>query len=119
MSGFLSSLLSPFAGGGSSAPSVDVAELKQALADGAVPVLIDVRSAAEFAGGHVPDAINIPLERVGSAPELEAYRGKDVYLICQSGARSGRAQAQLLGTHQVINVRGGTGGWRAAGYPVV
>ena len=119
MSSFLSSLASGLGLGGSGAASIDVAELHKRLAAKEVPVLVDVRSPAEFAGGHVAEAINIPLGEVSGAPALEAYRGGDVYLICQSGGRSGSAQSTLNAQgFTTINVRGGTGGWRAAGYPV-
>ena len=120
MTSFLSSLASGLGLGASSgAEAIDVAELRQRIADGKVDVLIDVRSPAEFVGGHVPEAINIPLGEIAGASALEAYRKHTVYLICQSGGRSGSAQATLnTKGFTTINVRGGTGGWRAAGYPV-
>lgn len=57
-------------------------------------VLLDVRTSAEFAGGHLPGAENIPVqdlrERLG---ELDKSRA--VVLYCRSGARSGRAKRIL------------------------
>lgn len=100
---------------------IDVAALAAALASDSVPVLVDVRTPGEYADGHVAGAINIPLGDLGSRlGELATYQSGPVYLICQSGGRSGRAMDQLLaaGFAEPINVQGGTGGWIAAGYPV-
>jgi rhodanese-related sulfurtransferase len=49
--------------------------------------LIDVRSPSEFATGHVPGAINIPMEEVpGRVADLDQDR--PVVLVCQSGKRA-------------------------------
>ena len=99
---------------------VDVAALKTAR-DGGSPPLIDVRTPAEFADGHVPGAVNIPLDALaGRLGELESHKQATVYLICRSGARSARAQSVLAeaGFAQPVNVAGGTLAWKAAGYPV-
>ena len=73
--------------------------------------LIDVREADEFAEGHLPGAINLPLsdflERYG-----ELDKDKSYHIICQSGARSAQACAFLAGEgYDVINVAGGTSAW--------
>lgn len=73
--------------------------------------LIDVREADEFAAGHLPGAINLPLsdflERYG-----ELDKDKSYHIICQSGARSAQACAFLNGEgYDVINVAGGTSAW--------
>lgn len=97
---------------------VDVATLKAELGDGSPPVLIDVRTPAEFASGHVAGAKNIPLDelpkRVAEVPE-----GAEVFVICQSGRRSAAASDLLLGAgRRPVNVAGGTGAWVGAGLPV-
>ena len=119
MSGLFQSLLSTLSSGGSNGDSIDVHALHQAIEAGDVALLVDVRTPGEFAGGHVPQAVNIPLPQVADPANIAAWEGRVVHLICRSGARSGRAQASLadLGV-QTVNVRGGTDGWRAAGYPV-
>lgn len=97
---------------------IDVAGLAAKLPEG-VP-LIDVRTPAEYAAGHVPGAVNVPL---GFAPTDPALAGLDrsapVYVICQSGGRSSRASDQLAsaGFH-AVNVEGGTSAWIAAGHEV-
>ena len=66
----------------------------EAVKDGAL--LVDVRSAAEFAGGHLPGAINIPHgEIVAGLQALETDKQTDIVLYCRSGNRSGIAQASL------------------------
>jgi rhodanese-related sulfurtransferase len=82
--------------------------------------LLDVRSPGEFESGHVAGARLIP---VGDLPnrlsELDAWKGEEVWVICQSGGRSAKAGQLLAGEgFQVVNVRGGTGAWIAAGKPV-
>ena len=59
-------------------------------------LIIDVRTAEEFAAGHFPGAINIPHEDIIEG--IEEYNvGKDqtVLLYCRSGNRSGQAEARL------------------------
>ncbi len=96
---------------------VDVAELKAALErDGTH--LIDVRTPQEYADGHVPGAVNIPLDQLGQRLG-ELPKDGTLYVICRSGHRSGLAQKELAGKGiEAINVRGGTLAWKAAGYPV-
>lgn len=82
---------------------------------GRVRPLIDVREADEFAAGHVPWAVNVPLselvERVHEIPD------GPVNIICQSGGRSAKAAAYLEQQRglDVVNVVGGTGQWIAEG----
>lgn len=83
--------------------------------------VVDVREPGEYAGGHVPGAVNVPLGRVQDAlPELEAAAERgELALVCASGNRSGQACAQLEAAGiAAANVTGGTAGWIAAGYPV-
>lgn len=99
---------------------VDVATLKAARDAGTVAV-VDVRTPAEYADGHVPGAINIPVDSLAQRmSELAPHKDADLYLICRSGARSARAQSVLLdaGYAHPINVAGGTLAWQSAGFPV-
>jgi rhodanese-related sulfurtransferase len=84
-------------------------------------VVVDVCETNEFAAGHVTGAKNIPLG------ELEAKLATSVknktlplILVCQSGARSGRALAiaKKLGYEQAQSLGGGLAAWRAANLPV-
>ncbi len=83
-------------------------------------VVIDVRSNGEFAGGHLPNAKNIPVEDITKrAGELPA--DKPVIICCASGSRATRAAGALrkLGREQVFCLDGGVSGWQQAGLPVV
>jgi rhodanese-related sulfurtransferase len=83
--------------------------------------IVDVRSPGEFAGGHLPGAHNIPLDRVReSADTLRAAADRgSLLLVCASGARSANGCAQLaaLGI-QAATLEGGTSAWAAAGNPL-
>ena len=98
-------------------PEVDVRTFAAAHADGAF--VIDVREPQEYAEGHVPGAMLIPLaslpHHVGQIPA-----GQPVYIICASGNRSWTAARFLAGRGiDATSVMGGTGDWAARGLPVV
>ena len=83
--------------------------------------VIDVREADEFAGGHLPEARNVPLAKLADRiAEIEKYKDKPVILCCASGMRSGKACGQLgkLGFTKVHNLAGGVDAWVGAGYPI-
>ncbi len=92
--------------------TISAGELAEKLSAGK-PVLIDVREPYEFAEGHVPGAVNIPL---GSLPSRVADLDPAVetVLICRSGHRSKTAASRLkrAGFTDVASVRGGTLAWR-------
>jgi rhodanese-related sulfurtransferase len=107
-------------GGGAKIPSVNPREAWERLSSGpSTPVLIDVREAWEFTGGHAKGAKNIPLSQLGKRVG-EVPRNREVLLICQSGNRSMTAANFLLeqGISQVFNVSGGTTVWRMHGLPI-
>jgi phage shock protein E len=61
-------------------------------------LVIDVRSAGEFSSGHLPKAINIPLEEIESAlPKRVKDKNQVLLLHCASGMRSGMAKSKLNG----------------------
>lgn len=69
-------------------------------------VIIDVRSPAEFEGGHVEGAVNLPLDRfVDGYPRVAADKQQLVVLYCASGARSEQAVQYLKaqGYAQAVN----------------
>jgi rhodanese-related sulfurtransferase len=83
--------------------------------------VIDVRSADEFSGGHLRDAKNIPLADLGNRiGELDKSKNRTVVVVCQSGARSGKAVRQLAaaGFGDVWSLDGGVAAWQAAGLPL-
>ncbi len=101
-----------------SAPDLSPRELHDLIESEHGPVIVDVRSAEEFSSGHVPGAINIPLDQVDQ--NLEFFRQHDdIVLYCRSGRRSGMAEEQLAS--QGISTRQMTGSflaWQAAELPI-
>ncbi len=99
---------------------IDVAELRQKLEANEIPILVDVRTTRERASGSVPGSVSIPMSEIPSRlAELEEYRNRPIYLVCQSGNRSGRVATFLADQgYTAVNVRGGTGAWKARGWPV-
>ena len=58
-------------------------------------VVIDVRSVPEFSSGHLPNAVNFPLERLDEIPKKIPDQSTPLLLHCQSGMRSGMAKKRL------------------------
>ena len=84
--------------------------------------ILDVREPAEFAAGHMRDSKNIPLgELANRIGELEKSKTKPVIVVCQTGTRSAKAEAQLkkAGFAEVSCLDGGIAAWQAQGLPVV
>ncbi|MER5759999.1 rhodanese-like domain-containing protein [Streptomyces sp. NPDC002082] len=83
--------------------------------------IVDVRTPGEYASGHLPGALNIPLDRIGrSLPELrEAAETRELLLVCASGPRSQNAARTLAG-HGIAatSLTGGTASWSAQGHPL-
>lgn len=83
--------------------------------------ILDVREMDEFAGGHLPEAKNIPAaklaERIG---ELEKLKDRALLVCCAAGIRSNKACAELKqnGFTRIHALAGGVDAWVAAGYPV-
>ncbi len=78
------------------------------------PLLIDVRTASEFAAGHVPEAVNIPLDELRERLH-EIPRERSVQAYCQVGQRGYYATRILqLAGFDVANVSGGYRSWLAS-----
>ncbi len=96
------------------------AELAQKIAANPNAVIIDVRSAGEFAQGRVPNAINIPHgDILDNISLLDQYQGKDLVFYCRSGVRAGRVtdlltKSGFTGTKAVYHLDGDMLGWQAA-----
>lgn len=70
-------------------------------------LLIDVRTPGEFSSGHLPNAINLPLDQIEtSLPSRVADKNQVILLHCQSGMRSGLAKRKLnrLGYSKAYNL---------------
>jgi rhodanese-related sulfurtransferase len=99
------------------ADDVTVQDLAAAIERGA-PV-VDVRSPMEYASGHVPSAVLLPMQLVSMRYEELRDAPGPIYVICEVGARSAQV-ADFLERVGIaaVNVAGGTAQWRALGWPV-
>jgi rhodanese-related sulfurtransferase len=80
-------------------------DLKSVIAKGAF--LVDVRTAGEFAEGHVKGSVNIPLDRVPT--QLAKFKNKkNIIVFCRSGGRSSQAKSILEQNGFTNVVNGGT-----------
>jgi hydroxyacylglutathione hydrolase len=80
------------------------------------PLLLDVRSDAEWQERHIADSVNIPLNRLAER-ETEIPPDRVVVVYCSSGYRSsiGASLLRRGGVGRVIDLVGGIGGWDASG----
>ena len=81
--------------------------------------VVDVRNASEWAHGHLPGAIHIPVGHL-TRRLAEIPRDRPVVVQCQGGARSAIAASVLLshGVRDVINLRGGFDEWKREALPI-
>lgn len=89
-------------------PAKDPAAARRLIAAGAV--VLDVRTPDEYSSGHVPNAVNVPVQDVGQRlTEIDRLVGADktkpVVVYCTAGSRAAKAKQQLeaAGYTQVVN----------------
>ena len=92
--------------------------LSAMLAEGSA-LVVDVREADEFAAGHIPGALSMPLSAFQPS-RLPAAAGKTIVLNCAAGRRSAMALDKCAAARPDIDTHlaGGVGAWRAAGLPL-
>lgn len=84
-------------------------------------LIIDVSEPAEFSRGHIPDAINIPLNNINdNEKSLPKDKESTVILVCQTGSRCVSAAKQLRGKglSNLHILAGGMVGWNKENLPV-
>jgi rhodanese-related sulfurtransferase len=97
---------------------LELAEIKAGLADGAM-LVVDVREPHEYAMGHIPGSVMMPLSRFDAA-DIPDAEGKRIVFSCAAGVRSMQALAiaQAAGLDLVEHYRGGFKEWAAMGEDV-
>lgn len=83
--------------------------------------ILDVRGADEFDKGHLPEAKNIPVDKLADRlGELEKFKERAMLVCCAAGIRSAKACGQLkkAGFAKAQSLAGGVDAWVGAGYPV-
>lgn len=99
-------------------PAVAPAAVAELSARADAPLILDVRSQAEYEAGHVPGAVLIPHDQLASRlSELDRERWVLVY--CKSGRRAGLAEEVLVKNgFDVRQIEGSWNRWSAEGRPV-
>jgi rhodanese-related sulfurtransferase len=106
-----------------SAKSVKHREIDAAALDALIKahhvLVVDVREVDEFAAGHIPGAINMPLSTF-RANKLPEHKGKMVVLNCLGGKRSAQALDKCALAKGTVDTHltGGFGAWKSAGLPI-
>ena len=100
--------------------NADVQEFAELIADSNV-VVLDVRTAAEFAEGHIQGAILIDQGQSDFMEKAKATlpAGKTIAVYCRSGRRSANAAGRLADVgYKCVNLKGGIIAWQGANMPV-
>ena len=74
-------------------------------------ILVDVREVDEFASGHIPGAINVPLSMITSTA---LPKDKPLFLYCLRGTRSKQAAGILKRMGYTVKSIGGISGYKGA-----
>ncbi|WP_413699805.1 rhodanese-like domain-containing protein [Psychromonas sp. KJ10-10] len=96
--------------------------LLELLNTGQAPLILDVRSEAEFQQGHINTAMNISYEQLETKSDLlVAYKHKPIVIYCRSGRRAQVAYQTLKakGFTQLIDLQGHMIEWEKRRYPLV
>ncbi len=100
--------------------NLDVKGFSELIADTNV-VVLDVRTAAEFADGHILRAILIDQGQSDFVEKAQAAlpTDKTIALYCRSGRRSANAAGRLAAVgYKCVNLKGGIIAWKEAGLEV-
>jgi len=101
--------------------NVSVEGFATLIADSSV-VILDVRTATEFAEGHIQGAILIDQGQSDFVEKAKAAlpKEKTVAVYCRSGRRSANAAGKLADVgYKCVNLKGGITAWKEAGKPVI
>ncbi|NNF05730.1 MAG: rhodanese-like domain-containing protein [Candidatus Eisenbacteria bacterium] len=115
-------LLGTGCGSKDAATPITGAELAALIEDGSAPLILDVRTTAEYAQGHIPGAMNIPHTELGKRlSELGVAKSDEIVVHCQSGRRAQTAESILRenGYTKIRDLTGHWQGWTAAKLPTV
>ena len=96
-------------------------ELLSAIEANQAPVIIDVRSQAEYDSGHVPGAIHVPFWWAYSPDELARVGGSELLVLyCAHGPRAGIAKfaLKLSGFDNIVYLKGHMSAWKDAKLPM-
>lgn len=88
---------------------IKAAELKTLLKNHDVKLMnvIDIRTKSEIASGHIAGSKTIPMDKLLQNPSTYLKKEETYYILCLSGARSGKACKKLKKEYNVVSVTGG------------
>ncbi len=111
-------LIWPAVRGRASGPTLSTLQATQ-LMNSRNPQVIDLRNPEEFAKGSLPNARNVPVDKL-SARLNELKKDKPVLLVCATGTTAGKTAGLLRsqGFGDVYVLAGGMAAWRDAGLPL-
>ena len=100
---------------------IDIDELHAWMKRNDAPLVVDVRSDAEWRAGHMPDAIHIEAGRIPESAATQVPRDRPVVLHCGAANRAtvGLSLLERLGYRNLMMLNTGFGNWQDAGYEVV
>ncbi|MEM8808733.1 MAG: rhodanese-like domain-containing protein [Cyanobacteria bacterium P01_G01_bin.38] len=83
------------------------------------PAILDVRTPAEYARGHVPGAVNIHFQEISNRlDEVAALDQQKIVVYCERGIRASIAETTLEAAgYEVLQLEGDMVGWRSSGLP--
>lgn len=95
-------------------------ELSTLIATDSPPAILDVRTPAEYADGHIPGAINIHFQAVPNRlDEIAALGQSTIVVYCERGVRASIAETPLEAAgYEILQLQGDMIGWRASGLPI-
>ena len=102
------------------ASRITASVLAERVEAGNAPIILDVRSEAEYADGHIPGALNIPYDQLEERiAEIPGARSDEIVVHCKSGRRAGLAEVTLreAGFTEVRDLDGHWMAWSEAGLP--
>lgn len=108
-------------GGVTRGVSIEPSELAARISSGKAPVVLDVRSPDEFASGHIPGAVNVPLNELSERlAALELAPTDEIVVHCEHGGRAKAAASMLResGYTGVRDLSGHMDAWRSKGFPL-
>jgi rhodanese-related sulfurtransferase len=102
-------------------PEVDASTLSKWVSETKDLVLIDVGTPGDFAEGHIPGSISLPLGASFEERSKNLSKGETYILICPTGRRSATATKLMMeqGFEKVYNFKGGITDWLRKGFKVI
>ena len=117
---FVFLLLAASGCGSAAQQAIPPAKFQELINQQSTAQVVDVRTAGEFAGGHVKGAVNIDFRSASFAESIDKLdKTRPVFVYCLSCGRSASATKKLarMGYTEIYDMKGGMVAWKRAGLP--